>query len=243
MIFARHLQVFRTAPSVLLAAGLLAGAALPAAAQSKESRMEGLKLANDKPIQISSEKLEVQDADGTAVFTGDVQVVQGETLMRSNVMTVYYEKRQAKDGEKSGAKAGAKAGGEAKAEGKDAAKAEGGGPAAAVNPAANSQIERIEVEGNVYIKSGKQEARAKSGIFNMKTEILELIGTKDEKVVLTEDENVFTGCKLTVFMKNSNAQLDSCPSARIEIVLDPKSQKSGEDRKKTEGAPRRKPSE
>ncbi len=81
----------------------------------------------------------------------------------------------------------------------------------------------------------------------MKTEIMELFGSKDDKVVLTEDNNVFTGCKLTVYMKNSNALLDSCPNARIEIVLDPKSQRKGEggdgQGRRTEGAPRRKNSE
>jgi lipopolysaccharide export system protein LptA len=217
MIFAHRVHVLRIAPSMLLATCLLAGATVTVSAQTREGRMEGLKLSSDKPIQIASEKLEVQDKDGTAVFTGDVQVVQGDTVMRSNVMTVYYEKKENKREAKDGAEDGAKAGGDR--------------PEAGLNPGANSQIERIVVEGNVYIKSGKQEARAKSGIFNMKTEILELQGTKDEKVVLTENDNVFTGCKLTVHMKDSNAQLDSCPNARVNIVLDPKSQKKGDGRK------------
>ncbi len=224
MIFANRVHALRSAPCAMLVACLLAGSAATAAAQTTESRMEGLNLSSDKPIQIASDKLEVEDKDGTAVFTGNVQVVQGDTLMRSNVMTVHYEKRQPKEGDNAAA-----------------------GSETAVSPGANSQIERIEVDGNVYIKSGKQEARAQSGVFNMKTEIMELFGSKDDKVVLTEDNNVFTGCKLTVYMKNSNALLDSCPNARIEIVLDPKSQRKGEggdgQARPTEGAPRRKNSE
>jgi lipopolysaccharide export system protein LptA len=43
-----------------------------------------------------------------------------------------------------------------------------------------------------------------------------------EKVVLTDAENVFIGCKLTVEMKNGQAKLDSC-GRRVMIQLDPKS--------------------
>ncbi|PSM16533.1 MULTISPECIES: LptA/OstA family protein [Nitratireductor] len=65
---------------------LLAGAAM---AQS-EPRMTGLKLSGDEPIQIESDRLEVRDAEGIAIFTGNVNVVQGPTLLKSGRMTVYY---------------------------------------------------------------------------------------------------------------------------------------------------------
>ncbi len=61
-------------------------------AQETNSRLDGLSLSGDDPIQIESDKLQVQDADGTAVFTGNVQVVQGKTLMKSGKMVVHYSK-------------------------------------------------------------------------------------------------------------------------------------------------------
>lgn len=75
----------RTAFALWAWLGLLA--ALPAQSQT---RLEGLSLSNDEPIQIESDRLDVDDAAGTAVFTGNVQVVQGDTTMKSGLMTVYY---------------------------------------------------------------------------------------------------------------------------------------------------------
>ncbi|MEQ9017763.1 MAG: LptA/OstA family protein [Nitratireductor sp.] len=65
---------------------LLAGAATALS----EPRMTGLKLSGDDPIQIESDRLEVRDAEGIAIFTGNVNVVQGPTLLKSGKMTVYY---------------------------------------------------------------------------------------------------------------------------------------------------------
>lgn len=53
--------------------------------------MTGLKLDGDEPIQIESDKLEVRENDGIAIFTGNVAVVQGPTLLKSGKMTVYYD--------------------------------------------------------------------------------------------------------------------------------------------------------
>jgi lipopolysaccharide export system protein LptA len=84
-----------------------------------------------------------------------------------------------------------------------------------------SEIDRILVGGKVYIKTEEQEATADDGVFNMRTEIVELTG---ERVVLTDGGNVFIGCKLTVFMQTGEAKLDSC-GGRVRIQLDPKSNK------------------
>ncbi|MDP9839378.1 lipopolysaccharide export system protein LptA [Neorhizobium huautlense] len=74
-----------TVPAAL-AACLMAGSAL---AQSS-TRMEGMALSNDKPIQIESDQLEIQDTEKKAYFTGNVRVVQGATTMRAGKMTVVY---------------------------------------------------------------------------------------------------------------------------------------------------------
>jgi lipopolysaccharide export system protein LptA len=72
--------------------------AFPATAQeaqeSQESSapMAGLQLSGDEPIQIESDRLEVRDQDNLAVFTGNVSVVQGESLLKAGRMIVYYMK-------------------------------------------------------------------------------------------------------------------------------------------------------
>jgi len=174
------------------ALGLLAA---PALAQDSNSRMTGLKLSGDKPIQIESDKLEVRDADSIAIFTGNVSVVQGDTLMKSGVMTVHYAKSDA--------------GGS-------------GGTSSSIAPGA-SNIEKIDVDGKVYVKSQQQVATGDKGTFDMKTEVMVLTG---KEVVLTEGENVIVGCKLTVQMQTGAAQLDGCGDGggRVKMLLKPKSQ-------------------
>lgn len=79
----------RSAATLSLIALSLACA--PALAQSAvESRLTGLRLNGNEPIEIESDKLEVQEAENKAIFTGNVSVTQGPTVLRSGVMTVFY---------------------------------------------------------------------------------------------------------------------------------------------------------
>lgn len=173
------------------AAIVLAFASL-AQAQDAGGRMTGLKLDSDKPIEIESDQLEVRENEGVAVFTGNVSVVQGPTLMRSGKMTVYYAK-------------------------------EGSGGSATTGSA---DIDRLIVEGKVYVKSENQVATADTGSFDMRTEVLVMTG---KEVVLTEGENVVVGCKLTVQMATGLATLEGCGggesgSGRVKMLLKPGSQ-------------------
>jgi lipopolysaccharide export system protein LptA len=83
----------RTNGRRLIVAALIAATAaatLPLAAFAQQDRMTGLKLSGDEPIQIESDKLEVRRNENVAVFTGNVSVVQGPTLMKSKRMVVHY---------------------------------------------------------------------------------------------------------------------------------------------------------
>lgn len=162
---------------------LLAGAG-QGLAQSAESRMSGLKLSGDEPIQIESDKLEMREQDSKAVFSGNVSVTQGATLLKAGIMTVYY--------------------------------ARDGGSATTGSAA----IDRLEVEGKVYVKSNTQVATGDKGTFDMKSEVLVLSG---KEVVLSDGPNVLVGCKLTVQMKTGRAQVDGC-GGRVQMSLTPGSQ-------------------
>ncbi len=172
----------------LAAAALVMWAsASPLLAQSGNSRLTGLKLSGDKPIQIESDRLEVRENENIAVFSGNVNVVQGLTLLKSGKMTVHYSND--------------------------------GGSAAT----GSSNIERLVVDGKVYVKSENQVATGDRGTFDMKSEVLVLSG---RQVVLSEGDNVAVGCKLTVQMKTGKAQLESCKGetgqGRIKILITPK---------------------
>lgn len=164
------------AASILLALGTA-----PALAQSGgNSQISGLKLSGDQPIQIESDKLEVRQAENMAVFSGNVTVNQGPTLLKAGKMTVYYIKDAS-------APKGAAAG------------------ASAMTGAAN--IDHLRVEDKVYIKSNDQIATGDTGNFDMKSQVLVLQGSE---VVLSQGDNVLKGCKLTVQMKTGLANVDGC---------------------------------
>lgn len=148
------------------------------------SRITGLRLNGQEPIQIESDKLEVREAENMAVFSGNVTVTQAPTVLKAGRMTVYY----AKDG----------------------------GSAAT----GSANIDRLEVDGKVYVKSDKQVATGDHGNFDMKTEVLILSG---KPVVLSEGANVLSGCKLTVQMKTGRAQVDGC--GRVTMKIEPGSTK------------------
>lgn len=166
----------------------------PALAQTTEGRMSGLQISGDEPIQIESDRLEVRENENMAIFSGNVSVVQGPTLMRAGTMTVYY----ARD-------------------------AQGGGSAAA---GASAGIDRLEIEGKVYVKSDNQVATGDRASVDMVNEVLVMSGSE---VVLSEGENVIVGCKLTVQMGSGRAQLEGCAGAggsggRVRMLLQPGSQ-------------------
>jgi lipopolysaccharide export system protein LptA len=183
-----------------IAALLMAGALSTGFAQESQSRMTSLNLSNDEPISIESDKLEVRDNDRMAIFTGNVTVQQGPTLMKAGKMTVYY--------------VGQQMGGERPATPQPASATPG-----------SADIERIEVDGKVYVKSETQVATGDRATFDMRTEMLVLSG---KEVVLTEGENVIVGCKLSVQMKTGQAQLDGCGGTerggRVKMLLQPGSQ-------------------
>jgi lipopolysaccharide export system protein LptA len=172
----------------------------PAFAQEAATATTGIKLSGDQPIQIDSDKVDVRDNEGTATFTGNVTVVQGATLLKAGSMIVYYIKPK-KD-----------AGGTTT----DAPKPTG------ITGASSQDIDHIEVNDKVYVKSQDQVATGDHGTFDMKTEVLVLTGSK---VVLSQGDNVAVGCKLTAQLKTGQAQLESCKSGqtgRVSIIVAPK---------------------
>lgn len=77
----------------------------------------------------------------------------------------------------------------------------------------SSQIEKLEVDEKVYVRSENQVATGDKGVFDMKTEVLVLSG---KEVVLSEGANVLVGCKLTLQMKTGKAQVDGCAKSGSE---------------------------
>ncbi len=81
-------------------AGLALYAAAPHASPgwAQSNPLSGLD--TDEPIEISADSLEVKQDQNVAVFTGNVDAIQGDIRFRANRLTVHY--RSGEDGEAGG---------------------------------------------------------------------------------------------------------------------------------------------
>ena len=145
----------------------------------------------DAPVQIEAATLEVHDKSKTATFSGNVQVVQGDTTMRCRSLVVFY-------GQEVGI---GEAGGEATTGA--AAKSQPGGTKGAQN------IRRIEAHGGVTVLTKDQSASGDLGIYDLKTKTITLSGN----VVVSQGQNVIHGERVVVDTETGNARVESGSSS------------------------------
>jgi len=157
--------------------------------------------ASKKPIDIESDRLEVDDKNHTAVFIGNVSATQGDNNLKAPRLEVFYEnagQQQTADKSAQTSKA-AKSAKPAKASGA------GAGAGAPGDPLSSSQIKRIHaVGGNVVVTSTKdhQEATGDDAIYDVKAQQITLTG---KEVVLTQNKNKVKGTKLVIDLATGKA--------------------------------------
>lgn len=141
----------------------------------------------DAPVQIEAATLEVHDKSKTATFSGNVQVIQGDTTMRCRSLVVFY-------GQDIGL-------------GEPAAEATTGtavkSPLAGTKGAQN--IRRIEARGGVTVLTKDQSASGDLGIYDLKTKTITLSGN----VVVSQGQNVIHGDRVVVDTETGNARVES----------------------------------
>jgi lipopolysaccharide export system protein LptA len=195
------------------ATGLSAAAAQTA--QNVPNAVQGFSQNREAPVQIEALSLEVREKDKLATFTGEVNVVQGDTTMKCKSLVVFY------DGESD--KSGANASGN-----KSNMKAANPGPGG------NQQIRRLEAKGGVIITQNEQTASGDSGIFDMKANTITLAGN----VVVTQGQNVLRGDRLVVDMTNGVSRVESSKTAdgRVRALIQPGSTPKPEAQAKPDAA-------
>jgi lipopolysaccharide export system protein LptA len=140
----------------------------------------------DAPVQIEAATLEVHDKSKTATFSGNVQVVQGDTTMKCRSLVVFY-------GQEVGL-------GEPAAQATNTTvKSPLGGPRGAQN------IRRIEAHGAVTVITKDQSASGDLGIYDLKTKTITLSGN----VVVSQGQNVIHGERVVVDTETGNARVES----------------------------------
>lgn len=75
-----------------LLAGLTAFAATPGAAQETAIAFKGLKAAAGQPVEITADSLTIDQNSQTAVFKGNVLVIQGDMRLKAAELLVDYAK-------------------------------------------------------------------------------------------------------------------------------------------------------
>lgn len=79
----------------MLTAIVFAAPASVAMAQVSGKAFEGFRGNSKDPIQIDADQLEVEDGNAKAVFTGNVKVRQGKSLITTDKLIVHYTKNGA----------------------------------------------------------------------------------------------------------------------------------------------------
>ena len=74
----------------MIIAAFLSLAPLIAGAQDTNVAFAGLKTDTAQPVQVDADQLSVDQADGTATFSGNVVVMQGDMKLQAETVTIHY---------------------------------------------------------------------------------------------------------------------------------------------------------
>jgi lipopolysaccharide export system protein LptA len=181
---------------------------------SVPNAMQGFATNRDQPVKIEAAVLEVRDKKKQATFSGNVKVTQGDTVMTSKTLDVFYEK---KDPDQDKAAQPAAPGNAAK--GKAATPVP---PAAATQPTpsppgpagSSSQIKRMEAKTNVVVTQKDQVVTGETAIFDTKANLITMLGG----VVLTQCQNVVRGDRLLVDMTTGVSRVES-DSGKVQALV------------------------
>jgi lipopolysaccharide export system protein LptA len=160
----------------------LPGTSLHAQPVSKgpPNALQGFSQNHDQPVHIEAATLEVRDKDKVATFSGNVKVTQGDTTMKCKSLLVFYE------------------GGEDAEKGKTL-------QAATPGPGGQQKIKRLEARGGVVVMQKDQTATGNLGIFDMKTNTVDLTGD----VIMTQGQNMLRGDRLIVDLTSGVSRVES----------------------------------
>jgi lipopolysaccharide export system protein LptA len=200
-------RLYLSAVTLALLAPVLAMAQAPrpAAGPPVQSLLQGGQ-DKDQPVQIEATSLEVRDKDKKATFSGDVQVVQGDTTMKCQKLVVFY--------------------------GQEVGIAQAGAPAPDAKPAPTSalpgpkgaqNIRRIEARGGVTVITKDQNASGDLGVYDLAAKTITLTGN----VVVSQGQNVIHGERVVVDTVTGNARVESnnqgggATPSRVRALIQP----------------------
>jgi lipopolysaccharide transport protein LptA len=138
-----------------------------------------------QPVDVTAQQLYINDIQGTALFTGSVVALQGDTTLKAPQLRIAYEGKAA-DSLTSGQT------GAAKAEAKD------GGSRLSRMVASNGTVITMGTDRRIAADHADFDAKADTALFS-------------GNVIVNQQKNVLTGRRLFVDRKNNKSRLDSPP--------------------------------
>ncbi len=185
-----------------------------AAAQTPAGSFGGLSNANNskKPIDIESDRLEVDDKRHVAIFIGNVSATQGDNNLKAPRLEVTYE---------SAAQPGTTDKGAAPKPAKPVKTAEAKG---AGDPLTSGQIKFIHALGGIVVVTSTkddQEATGDDAVYDVKAQLITMTG---KEVILTQKKNKVKGKKLVIDLATGKAKVFS---DRVRAVFQQEPGKDG----------------
>lgn len=130
---------------IILAAAFVAGG--PALGQTQQGSVSALKGHNSNaPVDVTADRIEVQDRADRALFVGNVHATQAEMTLETERLTVAYSNKA------SGAAGGSASG------------------------TSGVQIHRLDAAGGVVVRSPSEVAKGDFGIYDLDRKLITLIG-------------------------------------------------------------------
>ncbi len=185
-------------------------------AQGSGNAFSGYSSQNaNKPIDIESDRLEVDDKTNIATFTGNVSATQGDYNLKSQKLEVTYAKAgEADDDAPAKPVKPVSTSGEAKKPASaKGSKTEG----SASDPLSSGQVKFVKATGGRVVVTSlidDQKAIGNQGFFDVKAQKITMTGD----VLLTQKGNVVKGEKLNIDLTTGRAVVDP-DKGRVRAIL------------------------
>ena len=191
-------KVRRQGPAIMLVAVALLALPGGAPAQTPGSGFSSLGGSNSKkPIDIESDRLEVDDQKHVAIFTGNVSATQGDYNLRAPRLEVTYDRTAEAAPQDQGGATTSKAAKPVRPANTNAN--------SSADPLSNGQIKVVHATGGKVVVTSKvddQEATGDDVIYDVKGQKITMTG---KEVVLTQKKSVVKGKQIDIDLATGRA--------------------------------------
>jgi lipopolysaccharide export system protein LptA len=166
-------------PILLAAAAVLALAPLAAAAQDRAIRLGRSLQLSGQPLEVTADRLEVEQRTGAAIFSGEVLAVQGDLRLTAERIRIEYAPAQPGGTEPATTQSGA-------------APAEGA-----------TRVERLIATGRVTLVTPEEAIEAQEAVYDLPRGTLEMTGD----VLLVQGDNILSGQRFVADLTAGTGQM------------------------------------